>query len=116
MEIHAKAFYAAKLLKKPELHDAIFKAMNVDGNRLADSMAVAALFEQHGVDKKDTLKLLKSFGVNSLVNKANSLSAGAKIAGTPTLVVNGKYVVESRLAGSQRRMLEIADYLAKKEK
>lgn len=116
MDVHAKAYYAAKTLKKPELHEALFKALNANPRGLNSTAEVAKLFAKHGVDEQKALKTLSSFGVKSQVQKAKSLAGGAKISGTPTLVVNGKYVVETRLAGSQRRMLQIADYLAKKEK
>lgn len=115
MVVHAKAFYAAKVLNKPALHDAIFEAMNVHRKRLSSVSEVAKLFAEHGVDKDEAVKLLSSFGVSAQVNKARSLAAGAKLSGTPTLMVNGKYVVESGMAGSQAEMLKVADYLAKLE-
>lgn len=115
MQVHAKAFYAAKAFNKPEIHAAIFEVMNVERKRLASDSAVADLFAEHGIDKSEALKMLNSFGVSAQVNKARSLAAGAKLSGTPTLMVNGKYVVESSLAGSQQEMLKVADYLAKLE-
>ncbi len=115
MVVHAKAYYAAQALNKPELHNAMFKAMNVDRKRLASVNEVASLFAEYGVDKEQALKVLNSFGVGSQVNKAKSLAAGARISGTPSLVVNGKYMVETRTAGSQAGMLKIADYLARQE-
>lgn len=115
MIVHAKAYYAMKNLKKPELHEVLFQAINEQRNPLANDEAIAKLFAEHGVDKEKTMKMLSSFGVSSQVQKAQSLAKGAKISGTPTLVVNGKYVVETGLAGSQANMLKIADYLARKE-
>ena len=39
-----------------------------------------------------------------------------KITGTPSLMVNGKYRIDTRKAGSQANMLKIADYLVAKER
>lgn len=115
MQVHAKAYYATVALNKPELHAVIFNAMNVDRKRLGSDAEVAELFAANGVDKAEALKVLASFGVSAQVNKARSLATGAKLSGTPTLMVNGKYVIESGLAGSQSEMLKVADYLARLE-
>jgi protein dithiol oxidoreductase (disulfide-forming) len=40
----------------------------------------------------------------------------AKITGTPELVVNGKYRISTRKAGSQANMLKIAEALIEKER
>lgn len=115
MVVHAKAYYATKALNRPDLHDVIFDEMNNKGNRLASPKAVAKLFAEHGVDEEKTLRLLNSFGVNAQVNKARAVATGAKLTGTPTLLVNGKYMIEARGAGGQAAMIRVADYLAKKE-
>ena len=34
-----------------------------------------------------------------------------RVQNTPELIVNGKYRISGRMAGSQAQMLEVADYL-----
>ncbi len=117
MVIHARAFYAAKALGKLEpLHEELFKALNVDRNPLASEQAVGALFAKHGVDKDAFSKAYNSFSVTSGVRLADSRARSYKITGTPEMVVNGKYRVSGRMAGSQKGMLKVVDFLIEKER
>lgn len=117
MEIHARAFYTAKLLGVLDtLHPVIFQAMNVDRKRLSSEEEIKELFTANGVAAEDFDKAFNSFGVSSQVRQANSRARAAKITGTPALMVNGKYHISTRQAGSQAGMLKVADYLIAKER
>ena len=117
MEIHARAFYTAKLLGVLDtLHPVIFQAMNVDRKQLSSESEIAALFVANGVSEEDFSKAFNSFGVNSQVEQGISAGKAAKITGTPALMVNGKYHVGGRKAGSQAEMLKIVDFLIEKER
>jgi thiol:disulfide interchange protein DsbA len=50
-----------------------------------------------------------------MVRQAAARTEGARINGTPSLMVNGKYRIDTRQAGSQGNMLKIASFLADKE-
>ncbi len=65
---------------------------------------------------EDFSKAYNSFGVGSQVRQANSKARAAKITGTPEMMVNGKYRISTRKAGSQANMLKLADYLIEKER
>ena len=117
MEIHARAFYTARLLGVLDtLHPVIFQAMNVDRKRLSSEEEIKELFTANGVAAEDFDKAFNSFGVTSQVRQANSRARAAKITGTPALMVNGKYHISTRQAGSQAGMLKVADYLIAKER
>ena len=117
MELHAKAFYAAQALGVSEtMHPALFQAMNVDRLPLRSEDEVAKLFAAHGVSGEDFNKAINSFGVGSQVRQASATARSAKVTGTPSLMVNGKYMISSRKAGSHANMLKVADYLVEKER
>ena len=117
MEIHARAFYTAELLGVLDtMHPIIFQAMNVDGKRLSSEGEIKELFTANGVAAEDFDKAFNSFGVSSQVRQANSRARAAKITGTPALMVNGKYHISTRQAGSQAGMLKVAEYLIAKER
>ena len=117
MQLHAKAFYAAKALGKfDQLSEAMFTAMNVNKNRLKSEKAIQSLFAKNGVDEASFKQVFNSFGVNSQVNLADSRARAYRLQGTPELVVNGKYRVATSLAGSQAKMLEVVDFLVAKER
>ena len=51
-----------------------------------------------------------------MVNQAKARTAGYRVQGTPEVIVNGKYRVSSRNAGSMDGMLKVADFLIEKER
>ena len=117
MELHARAFYAAQVLGVLDtMHLVLFQAMNVDRKRLSSEAELAALFTANGVSAEDFGKAFNSFGVSSQVRQANARARAAKITGTPALMVNGKYHVSTRKAGSQANMLKVAEFLIEKER
>ncbi len=117
MELHARAFYAAQALGiLDKMSPVIFQAMNVDRKPLRNEAEIAALFVEHGVSEEDFNKAFNSFGVASQVRQANATARSARITGTPSLMVNGKYLITARKAGSSANMLKVADYLVEKER
>lgn len=115
MEVHAKAFFTAKALNKLEtLHMPLFEALNSKRVRLDNEKALAKFFAEHGVSEEEFQKTYRSFGVVSQVNIANSKARGYGVTGTPEVIVNGQYRISARMAGSQKKMLEVADYLVQK--
>lgn len=117
MDLHAQAYYTAEALGVMDpMHEVIFKAMNVDRKPLASQAEIRTLFTANGVSAEDFDKTFTSFGVNSQVRKGVSTGRSAKISGTPSMMVNGKYLITSRGAGSQAGMLKVVDYLVEKER
>ncbi len=117
MELHAKAFYTAEALGVLDtMNPVLFQAMNVDRKPLSSQAEIAALFTAHGVSEADFNKAFNSFGVSSQVRQAVAIGKAAQLTGTPALMVNGKYHVSGRKAGSQADMLKVVDFLIEKER
>ena len=116
MRMHAKAYFIAEVLDVGEtMHPVIFDAMHVQRKRLTSRLELRDLFEDNDVDPEKFDKAFESFGVDSQVRQADARARSAKISGTPSLMVAGKYLIETRAAGSQTNMLEIARSLVEKE-
>ena len=117
MEIHARVFYTAEVLGlSDKLNPIIFRVINQERRPLTSETDISALFESSGVAREDFFAAFNSFGVDSQVRQANSRARSAKITGTPEIVINGKYRITTRKAGSQSNMLKIADHLIEKER
>ena len=116
MRMHAKAYFIAEVLDvKETMHPVIFDAMHVQRKRLTSRLEQRDLFEDNGVDPEKFDKAFDSFGVDSQVRQADARARSARISGTPSLMVAGKYLIETRAAGSQTNMLDIARFLVEKE-
>jgi len=117
MKLHAQAFYAAEVLGVGQtMHPVLFQAMNVDGKKLQNEAEIQELFVANGVAAEAFAKAFGSFGVTSQVNQGDARARAAKITGTPSLMVDGKYRVSAAKAGSQADMLKVVDFLVEKER
>jgi thiol:disulfide interchange protein DsbA len=117
MVAHAQAFYTAKALKVlDKLHGPLFHALNVERKALDDEEELAEFFAAYGVEPKKFLATYNSFAVKGQVDQANRRARAYKITSTPEMIVNGKYRVSGRTAGSQANMLKIVDFLVEKER
>lgn len=116
-EPHARAFYALEAMNAlDKVHDALFDALAGQRRPLNDGESLADFVADHGVDRDEFLNNYKSFGVNARLQQAQSKIRGARITGTPTMLVNGKYTVSASMAGSLEASLEVVDYLVEKER
>jgi len=116
---YARAFYAAETLGVQEkTHDALYNAIHVEqslkGERGRDSVEdIARFYAKFGVDPKQFADTMGSFGVAAKTNRAKQFAARSKITGTPSLIINGKYLVKGT---SYQDMLRIADHLIARER
>lgn len=116
LKTHARLFYTTELLGKRNLHPEIWREINVKGNRLDTPETIEAFFTSRGVSKADFQKAFAGFAVDSKVMRAEDLNRRYRIAGTPTVIVNGKYVTDVGMAGSEDKLFEVINALVAKEK
>ncbi|NWN90086.1 thiol:disulfide interchange protein DsbA/DsbL [Marinobacter adhaerens] len=115
-EPHARAFYALEAMDALDtMHDPMFDALAGQRRPLNDGESLAGFVAEYGVDPDEFLANYKSFGVNARMQQAQSKIRGARITGTPSMLVNGKYTISASMAGSLEAMLEVVDYLVEKE-
>ena len=114
----ARLFYAAQGLGVLEaVHQPIFEAIHQRGRDLTNRAEAAALFEEAaGVDEETFLEVLNSFTVETRVQQSVAAGKAYRITGTPTLIVNGKFRIDSRMADGQAGMLRVADFLIDAER
>ncbi|MCL7943155.1 thiol:disulfide interchange protein DsbA/DsbL [Marinobacter sp. ATCH36] len=116
-EPHAKAFYALETMGElDKVHDALFEALAGERRPLNSGEALAGFVANHGVDGEEFLKNYNSFGVNAKMQQAQSKIRGARVTGTPTMIVNGKYRITASMAGGHEEVLEVVDYLVEQER
>lgn len=118
MKVHAQAFYTARSLGVvDQVHDEIFDAMHMEGNRLQNESQIGDLFAANGVDRDEFSEAFNSFSVRTQVNQAEQRNSDYQIRSTPNMVVNGKYLVATgQGVPSQEEMLNVVDYLIEQER
>src|SRR5689334_12642507 len=116
---YAKAYYAAESLGLVDkTHRAVYEAIHIkhsipaEGDR-PDEDKIAGFYAGYGVSKDDFLSAMRSFGVNVKVNRATEHMTKTKVPSTPTVIVNGRYMVKGNTWDDTVR---IASFLIEKER
>jgi thiol:disulfide interchange protein DsbA len=109
----AQAFYTAETLGVgAAVHVPLFEGIHVKNQDLRQATLLRELFsEQADVSAEEFDTVYDSFSVRSRVQQAKATGRAYRVTGVPSIIVNGKYRVDGRLAGSNTKMLEVADYL-----
>lgn len=116
-EVHARAYYTAQALGVlDEVHKPLFDAIHEDNRRLNDNEAIAEFFGEHGVRPENYLSTSESFAVENKLRRAATLPGRLGVSGVPAMVVNGKYRIDARMAGSYESLLDVVEYLVALEK
>ncbi len=90
----ARTFYALEAMGQlRRLHDDLFNAWNVNNIDLSDEAKILDFVAQRGVDRAKFSADYNSFTMSSKVSRSNQMVRDYGIRGTPTVIVDGKYVV-----------------------
>lgn len=117
MKLHARAYYTATALGVLDsVHESLFDAMNIHGQRLQSKAEIAKIFEEQGVSSEDFNKTFDAFGTISKVKQADQRARNLRISGVPSMVVNGKYRVTAGMVKTYGDMIKVVDYLIEKER
>lgn len=113
----ARTYYALEALGQVHpLHDALFKAWNVNNVDLSDEGKVLDFVAPRGVDRAKFSAAYNSFAVQGKVARAKQMIRSYRISGTPTLVVAGKYVITGLQPDETIRVLDEVIAMARKER
>jgi thiol:disulfide interchange protein DsbA len=115
LKTHARVFYTMELLGRQDLNPEIWREINVKRNMLDTPAAIEAFFTSRGVSKADFNKAFAGFSVDSKIMKAEDLNRRYKITGTPTVIVNGKYVTDIGMAGGEEQLFQVINALVARE-
>ena len=113
---HTRAYYTSLLLGvSAKTHRALFEEIHEHRNPTDHKEALAAFFERQGVDRTEFEKTYDSFAVESMVRKSILMQQRYGVTGTPSVIVNGKYRVTGRLAGSYNNVIAVVMELVDRE-
>lgn len=110
----AKAFFAMQTLGVQEkLHTPFFDAIHKTKtlNPTDEKAAIDWVTAQSGLDKLKVEQAFKSFTINTNLNRAAQMFRASGATGVPSLVIDGKYITSSTMAGGNEQALKVADYI-----
>jgi len=113
----AHTFYALEALgQRKQLHDALFDAWNVQNIDLSDEAKITDFVAKHGVDPAKFSAAYNSFSLQSKIARSNQLVQSYGVRGTPTIAVDGKYVITGLQPEETMRVLDEVIQIARKER
>jgi len=87
--------------KADEVSPKVFRAMHVERQRLMKDDAILEwVGKSSGLDKTKFLEAWNSFGVLTKLKQLPKIVSNYKIDGTPTFVVDGKYITSPSIVGA----------------
>jgi thiol:disulfide interchange protein DsbA len=120
----AHLFYTLQALGKEEaLHSAVFSEIHEKGNPLyvpGDEAATlrlqTAFAVNHGISAQDFQSAYNSFSVSADMQRSDDFSRRYRIDAVPRIVINGKYITDVGMAGSEANLISVINDLAASEK
>ena len=83
--------------KLEEYHPRIFQAVHVQRQRLMKDEAIIDWATKNGLDRAKFIEAWNSFAVTTKLRRLQQVSSNYKVTGTPTIIIDGKYVVSPDL-------------------
>lgn len=113
----AQAFYTAEVMNVlPRVHLKIFESIHEYSIDMSRPQYLRRLFRDAGVDEDEFTRTYESFGVMTRVRQADAQTRMYRILGTPSMVVNGRYLVDVEKAGGLEGMLLVVNQLIESER
>lgn len=114
----AQAFYAAEQFGiREKSHRAMFDALHLQHSLSPTSTPeqIAAFYAQYGVDPNAFAETMQGPVVADLINRSREFAVRSRIEGTPSLIIDGKYLVPVDQRGYEH-MLRTASYLVAQQR
>ncbi len=109
---HARIYYTLEQLNEAaRLHLQVYYGYHVELLHMSQPDVVVEWAERHGIDRQRWLDAYYSPEVDAEVARAKALTQAYTVAGTPTLVVDGRYLTSGELAPSLQGMVPVLEDL-----
>lgn len=109
---HARLYYALEALGETgRLHQAVYDSLHLEKNGLFTASASADWAARNGIDRARWLAAYNSQEVERRVEQAHALTRAYSIHGTPSVVVDGRYLTSSGMTETVAAVIPIIDGL-----
>jgi len=116
-DLYARAYFAAEALGVLDAaHAPVLAAVHTERRPVNSVEDIAGLFAEHGTDAQEFLAAMNAMSTQAKLARAKQTVQSYGSTGTPELIINGRYRIGARQAGSYARMLEIANQLIEHER
>jgi thiol:disulfide interchange protein DsbA len=109
---HARIYYTLEVLGEVErLHQEVYRGYHVENDRLNSAQSIADWAARHGVDRTRWLSVYESADIDRKVEQAINQTRTYAVEGTPSLVVDGRYLTSSGMSETVEGVIPILEDL-----
>jgi protein dithiol oxidoreductase (disulfide-forming) len=109
---HARVYYTLEALGEVgRLHQAVYRAIHVEKDSLMNPDAISAWASRFGIEPARWLGVYNSPEIERKIQESKKHTLAYAIEGTPSLVVDGRYLTSSSKAESMPQVITILDGL-----
>ncbi|WP_354622920.1 thiol:disulfide interchange protein DsbA/DsbL [Psychromonas sp. MME2] len=110
-----RAYAAAEMLQvEDKVAEIFFDQLHTQRKAINGENDVLSAFEKAGVSKEEAKAALASFPVSGLASQMKRNTEEFQIRGVPTVIVNGKYKVNTGSVRSNEEFIALVSFLTKK--
>lgn len=114
---YARLFYTEKALGVlNSMHAKVFEAIQQQGLQLDNFQVAKAFFEANGISGTRFQQVFNSPAIDEKIVRAARLARAFDVRAVPSLGVAGRYWISGRMAGSNKAMFKVADYLIRRSR
>jgi thiol:disulfide interchange protein DsbA len=108
----ARTYYTLELLGEADrLHEEVYKGYHDEELSMSRPEVMADWARRHGIDRERWLTVYNSEDVTRLVEQARRMTQDYDIQGTPSVVINGRYLTSSGMTDDVKRVVPVAEQL-----
>lgn len=112
-EQNAHGYYVSEVLGiQRKTHLQLFEAIHLKKQSLFNQQALSQFYSKYGINTFQFNQLYYSAAISKKINISNQLAKQYQLTGVPTIVINGQYLIQ----GENQNIIEIIEYLIKKER
>ena len=108
----AKTYYTLEAMGEVDrLHAAVYHSYHVEDLSMSQEKVIAEWAEKHGLDREKFMAIYRSDETRQKVERARKMTMDYDIQGTPSIVVDGKYLTSSSMTPSVPQVIPVIDGL-----
>ncbi|NBR28320.1 MAG: thiol:disulfide interchange protein DsbA/DsbL [Betaproteobacteria bacterium] len=110
----AKTYFALEAMGEVErLHMAVYRSYHVDDLYMSQEKVIAEWATKNGLDSEKFMSIYRSDEVKAKVELAKKMTKDYDIQGTPSVVVDGKFLTSSSMTPGVAQVIPVIDGLVR---
>jgi thiol:disulfide interchange protein DsbA len=108
----AKTYYALEAMGEADrLHAAVYHGVHVDDLALSQEKIITEWAGKQGLDRDKFMAIYRSDAIREKVERSRQMTADYDIRGTPSVVVDGRYLTSSGMTSGVAQLIPVLDSL-----